>query len=276
MMTRLNASAAVLALALLLGGCATAAKPSTNAAEIGEIRAGSGYIKGYLDRGELPNSLTLLPPPPSADSAQAAADLAAHRTARLLRDTPRGAFASKDANLKFPAAADSFSCALDLTISAEVTPHLTMLLRRTLADAGLATYAAKDHYNRLRPFVALNEPMCVPADDAQLRKDGSYPSGHAALGWAWALLLAELAPERTDALIARGYAFGQSRVVCGVHWQSDVDTGRAVGASALAKLHANETFRAQMAEAKLEIAAARASGRKSALDCKAEAAALGI
>lgn len=64
--------------------------------------------------------------------------------------------------------------------------------------------------------------------------------------------------------------------MCGVHWQSDVDTGRAVGASALAKLHANETFRAQMAEAKLEIAAARASGRKSALDCKAEAAALGI
>ena len=57
MMTRMNASAA--ALALLLGGCATAAKPSTNAADIGEIRAGSGYINGYLDRGELPNCRTV-------------------------------------------------------------------------------------------------------------------------------------------------------------------------------------------------------------------------
>ena len=89
-------------------------------------------------------------------------------------------------------------------------------------------------------------------------------------------MLAEIAPERTDALIARGLAFGQSRVICGVHWQSDVEAGRTMGAAAVARLHANEVFRAQLAAAKGEVQSARAAGKKPALDCKAEAAALGV
>ncbi len=275
MISSLGRVSAFALVTLMLGACSTAPKPPTTLAEVGELRPGSGYALGYLERKSLPNSLALLPPPPKDGSALAASDLETFRTTRSLRDTPRWQLAAKDANLKFPAAADAFSCAMDMPINTESTPHLTMLLRRTLLDAGLSTYAAKDHYTRPRPFAAVNETMCTPAEEAQLRKDGSYPSGHAALGWAWALVLAELAPERTDALIARGLAFGQSRVICGVHWQSDVDAGRLMGAAAVAKLHSNETFRAQLAAAHEEIAAARASARKSALDCKAEAAALG-
>ncbi len=275
MVSSLCRMGAIVALGVTLAACSTAPKPPTTLAEVGELRPGSGYALGYLERKSLPNSLALLPTPPKDGSALAASDLDTYRTTRCLRDTPRWQLAAKDANLKFPAAGDAFSCAMDMPINAESSPHLTMLLRRTLLDAGLSTYAAKDNYNRPRPFVAVNETMCTPAEDAQLRKDGSYPSGHASLGWAWALMLAELAPERTDALIARGLAFGQSRVICGVHWQSDVDAGRLMAAATVAKLHANETFRAQMAAAQEEIATARAKGRKSALDCKAEAAALG-
>ena len=39
---------------------------------------------------------------------------------------------------------------------------------------------------------------CTPAEETMLREDGSYPSGHNAIGWAWALILAEIAPERAD------------------------------------------------------------------------------
>jgi acid phosphatase (class A) len=264
-----------LAAAALLAGCQTTPTPPTSAEAVGEFRAGSGYLKGYLDRQQLPDSLALLPRPPAGGTPEAAADLAIHRATRPLRDTPRWALAAADDNLKWPKAAEVFSCALDLPISAEATPHLNMLLRRTLLDAGLSTYAAKDSYKRQRPFAALNEGTCAPASEATLRNDGSYPSGHAALGWAWALVLTQLAPDKADALLQRGHAFGQSRVVCGVHWQSDVDNGRVMGAAAVARLQSDPVFLAQAALAKGEISAARAKGVKSPLNCAGERAALG-
>jgi acid phosphatase (class A) len=257
--------AAALALALL-AGCA--APP----AAVPELRP--GVPAGYLPRNALPDSLALLPPPPAADSAAFAADEEAYRSTRGYRNTARWAQATKDANLRFPAAAETFSCALGAPITPEATPRLYMLMRRSLVDAGLSTYTAKDHYQRTRPFVVFKETSCTPAEEAALAKDGSYPSGHAALGWGLALLLTELAPERADALLARGEAFGQSRVICGVHWQSDVNAGRLVAAGAIAKLHADATFRADVEAAKGELAAVRAKGLPPTGDCNAEAAAL--
>jgi acid phosphatase (class A) len=49
-------------------------------------------------------------------------------------------------------------------------------------------------------------------------KDDSYPSGHTAIGLAWALILCELFPENANLILDRGRAFGESRVVCNVHW----------------------------------------------------------
>lgn len=270
---------ATLALVASLAGCQTAPPapppPPTAPEVVGEFRPGSGYLNGYLGRRQLPDSLALLPAPPAAGSAEAAADLAVHRSTRALRDTPRWALANADDNLKFPKAAEVFGCALDLPISQQATPHLNMLLRRSLLDAGLSTYGAKDHHKRQRPFVALQEGTCAPASEAALRNDGSYPSGHAAVGWAWGLLLAGIAPDKADAVLQRGHAFGQSRVICGVHWQSDVDNGRLMGAAAVARLQSDTTFQAQAALARQEIADARARGAKSPLNCAAEKAALG-
>lgn len=272
----------VVAATLGLSGCATSTPdaaavassklPTTNPADLKAPRP--GFVPGYLPMGAWVNSLTLLPPPPAAGSAAQAADEEAYRKAVAAKDSARWKLAASDAELKFPQAADAFSCALGVTVRAETAPHLTMLMRRTLADAGLATYRAKDNYKRTRPFAALNGPMCTPAEDAALRKDGSYPSGHAALGWAWGLVLAEVAPEQANALIHRARAFAQSRVACGVHWQSDVDAGRDVGAAVVAQLHGNEDFVAQLAQARKEYAALRAQAPVPASACQAEAAAL--
>lgn len=264
---------AVLFLAAALTACQTT-PPPTSPETVGEFRAGSGYLNGYLDRKDLPDSLALLHKPPNEGSAQQLADQDSYRDSRALRGGPRWIQAAADVNLKWPKAADTFSCALGIAISQDKTPHLNMLLRRSLLDAGLATYAAKDHYKRQRPFVVNQDSTCAAAEEESLRKDGSYPSGHAALGWAWALLLTELAPERSDALMARGLAFGHSRMVCGVHWPSDISTGQIIGAATVARLHANDSFVAQMALARAEIAQSRARGAQPALDCASEAAAL--
>lgn len=274
-MTPMPARIATACVAALLAACATPPAPTLSPEAVGEVRAGSGVLNGYLDRKRLPDSLALLPPPPAEGSPRAADDLQTYRATRALRDSPRWALAAQDAELRFPAAARTFQCALDAPISAERTPHLNMVLRRTLADAGLSTYGAKDHYNRTRPFVALKEPSCSPAEEPRLVKDGSYPSGHAALGWAWGLVLASISPERADALLQRGHAYGQSRVICGVHWQSDVDAGRTMGAAAFARLQSDPTYSAQLALARQELAALRAQGARAPGDCAAEAAALG-
>lgn len=263
--------------ALLLSSAAVLAAdavPESDPAKVPEIRAGSGILMGYLARKDLPNSLALLPPPPAAGSMALAADEEAHQKAKAQRSPARLALATSDAGLRFPAAAATFSCALGVPISAQATPHLTMLLRRSLTDAGLATYAAKDHYQRQRPFVRFAEPTCSPQDEAALAKDGSYPSGHASLGWAWGLLLTEVAPDRAQTLLERGHAFGQSRAICGVHWQSDVDAGRLVASATVARLQSSADFRAQLALARAEVVAARAKGAQPEGDCTAEAATL--
>lgn len=252
--------------------CCAYIAPSNIPMTVSELRPGILY--GYLALSDAPDSLALLPPPPANGSTALAADQEAYRTTRPLLNTPRGVQAAQDADLKFPQAAEVFSCALDAPISEESMPNLYMLLRRSGTDAGYAPYAAKNHYQRTRPFIVNKETSCTPQEESKLANDGSYPSSHSSIGWAWALILTEIAPDRADAILARGYAFGQSRVICGVHWQSDVTTGRVVAAGVVAKLHTDPVFRAQLEAAKKELITARAKGLKPTLDCKAEAAAL--
>ena len=46
--------------------------------------------------------------------------------------------------------------------------------------------------------------------------------------------------------------YAESRVVCGVHWQSDIDAGRLAASIAYAKLHTSDRFLQDMAEARAE------------------------
>lgn len=244
---------------LLLFSCVqrtTTDKPITSVSlEIPEIS--KGILKGYLDEKELPNSLELVSPPPKEGSAAFALDQEIAAMYVASQDEARKEQAAKDAVLHFPEATEAFNIILNVPISEETTPNLYMILRRTLADAGLSTYAAKNHYQRERPFMVNNAPICTPEDEEGLRKDGSYPSGHTAIGWAWALILAEVFPDEADAILIRGKEFGISRNVCNVHWHSDVVAGRLMGAATVAKLHSNKQFLIDLEAAKKELKAIR-------------------
>jgi len=255
----------------ITAGCAST-KQQSGPMAVPEIHP--GILAGYLQPEELPNSLDLVPPPPAEGSAALAFDEEVSRRSMALRGTPRWDLAAADAELMFPETAGTFSCALGIPITESDTPHIYMLLRRTLADAGLSTYSAKNHYQRQRPFMVNNAPICTPDEEELLRKDGSYPSGHTAIGWAWALILSEIAPERADAILARGRAFGESRIVCNVHWCSDVVEGQFMGAAAVARLQADPAFQVELEAAKTEFTAARAKGLEPSRDCGVETEAL--
>jgi len=233
-----------------------------------------GYLRGYLETDAHPDSVALLPPPPAPNSAALERDHEVATAAVEGASPARFALATRDADLSFPAAASTFSCAVNVSITEDSAPHLYRLLRRILADGGLSTETAKHEYERPRPFTENERPLCTPEEEAELRADGSYPSGHTAAGWTWALVLAEIVPERSDDVLARGIAFGQSRIICNVHWQSDVDAGRVMGSAIVARLHADEGFVRDLAAAKREYRALVEAGSTPTGDCAAEAAAL--
>ncbi len=235
---------------------------------------GLGALEGYLGSEELPDSLALIPPPPTPGSAALAHDKEVAENTFALRDTPRFALAASDFELKLPVLIEHFACALDAEITKENAPYLYNLLSRSFSDLGLSTYSAKNYYKRKRPFQRNNEPIAVSEMKSALETDPSYPSGHSAIGWGFALILSEIAPDRDSELIARGRAYTESRLVANHHWYSDVVWGRFMGAAIVARLHADLTFLADLEAAKAEFAAIRAKDAGPGRHCGAEAEAL--
>lgn len=257
--------------ALALAACQPDNAGQDILAPVPELR--HGLMQGYLHEEAPLNSAAFLPPPPASGSAKQAADDAASEAMRAFEGSARWTQAAVDAELHFPAAAQIFSCALGVSVTEAQTPALYRLLQRTLTDFGLASYPAKRAHQRQRPFMMNGGEICTPDDREMLETDGSYPSGHSAIGWGWALTLSQLAPERGEALLARGRAYAQSRMVCNVHWLSDTEAGMAVGAAAFARLQNDALFQATLAAARQELKQANLE-RPDIAACDAEAAAL--
>ena len=133
------------------------------------------------------------------------------------------------------------------------------LIKRVIGDAiDGGTRTPKKFYQRTRPYVYFGDRTCsTQEDDDKHVKSGSYPSGHSAYGYLVSLILAEINPANQDAIYQSGIKYGYNRVVCGFHWQSDVEMGRRIAAYINARLHANKEFQEALTYAKAEFAKAK-------------------
>ncbi|RAK57725.1 acid phosphatase [Phenylobacterium deserti] len=252
---------AALALAAL-AGCATdsplATAPVAQAqgpADPAEAAPPPTDLKGYLPAHALEGD-EILGPPPAAGSVRERADRAAYEETRKLAGSPRWKQAQEDNDLWFGGAMKRFSCILGKEISPTATPATSRLLQRLELDVRTVGHPAKDRFFRTRPLIGNDAPVCIPRAD-WLRTNASYPSGHSMTGWAWGLVLAEMAPEKASALVSAGREIGYSRVVCGAHFPSDVEAGRFLSSAMVARLHAEPEFERELALAKAELARAR-------------------
>lgn len=192
---------------------------------------------------QMPNPVRFLPPPPDKASDAFAYDQSQYRWGKEQRlDSARLAIAVRDADWSIDCICREFSEPFGMTISKEATPAIFRLLYVALISADMVGKLPKDFYKRTRPYVYYGEPTIYPQDEEELRNNGSYPSGHTIEGWSAALILTELNPDRADTILARGYMYGESRVIAGYHWQSDVDAGRLAASAAIARLHADRRF----------------------------------
>ena len=206
-----------------------------------------------LDSLQMPNAVHFLPPPPDTASAAFQYDRAQYRWGQEQRKDPvRLAIAVGDAVWSVDNICKIYSGVLGIDISQENTPAIYRMLTLGLLTTDQAGKLPKNHYMRTRPYVFFYEPTIYPSDEKWLRTNGSYPSGHTILGWSAALLLTEVAPDKADTILARGYMYGQSRVIAGYHWQSDVDAARLVASAAVARLHADKRFLKLMKKARKE------------------------
>ena len=110
----------------------------------------------------------------------------------------------------------------DTTSIQFISDYSQYMWGKTIPTLRLSAVHPKETYMRKRPFVRMNETTPVPQEEEELRNSGSYPSGHAIRGWGMALLLAEINPAAQDALLKLGYEWGESRVILGYHWQTDM------------------------------------------------------
>ncbi len=251
--------------AWLVASCALSAIAHGAAADA----AASPATRAYLSAEATPDGVRILAPPPSPGSALAVADRRVFAATRRLRGSPRWKLATADVDTD---AFEHFACALGVKLTARTAPALARLLDRA-GTAGVVD-PVKQFYRTRRPYLRSSAPICQ-ARTAALARNGDYPSGHAANGWMEALILAELAPDRATEILARGRAFGESRLICGAHSLSAVEAGWLAGAAATAALHGSAEFRADLEAARDEMPRIRASApAPDAAACRAEAAAL--
>ena len=207
----------------------------------------------YFSFRELPNMLKWAPAPPNTMGAAFTYDIMQYMWGKQMRQNKeRADIAIRDAVYSLECIAQEFSEPFGLTISEENTPEIWKLLRDAKATCEAISGFPKYYYKRKRPFVRFQEPTATPQFEPELRRNFSYPSGHTILGWASALLLTEINPERADTILARGMMYGESRVIVGAHWQSDVDAGRLAAAAAYARMHTSDRFLEQMRRARQE------------------------
>jgi acid phosphatase (class A) len=214
--------------------------------------------QGYLSPGAV-DILKILPPAPAQGEARYESDRAIFKATRRFIGSARWALATNDVKLSAADMLSDFSCAVGVTMTIETSPRLVRLMTMARTDTARASNTAKDYFKRQRPYQIDDGQTCQAA--SELANSYDYPSGHTTAGWTWALLLAEIAPDQASAILARGRAFGESRIVCGVHNATAVQAGQLTAVSVLAVMHAVPNFQSDLKAAKEELAALRAGPR---------------
>lgn len=206
----------------------------------------------YFTTEQLPDLIKCLPAPPAKGSAAFKYDVKRYKWGKKQRRDPeRAAMARRDAVWSYEALLTELSVPFGMPITETGTPEIWKLLVNSLATTDQMRVAPKAYYHRTRPFVYFKEKAFLE-DDAQFSGEGSYPSGHTMRSWTAALILAEVNPDSAEAVFARAWECGESRVISGAHWQSDVDVTRLAASIGYSCLQTSEAFRAQMALAQAE------------------------
>lgn len=195
----------------------------------------------YFSVEKLPNPIRYLPIPPKQDeySPENAYDISRYLWGKHQREGENGLKAKFDTNSDVDVLINNFARAIKMNITPESTPYIYEVLQRGAEIALDGCKKAQDHYKRVRPYDYFKEDAFAFENQEELSKIGSYPSTNAARAWVTALLMTAINPEQQDTILKIGFDMGESNVIAGINWQSDVDAGRLVGCATLSRMVSN-------------------------------------
>lgn len=204
-----------------------------------------GLAQGLFISREQLDLAMLLAPPPGPDSAEQKQEIDTLLSLQEHRTPADEAVAMADSDQSVFRFADAFGPEFRET----KLPKTAALFTKAASVASFLVPAAQERWNRARPFAANQaiHPCLV------LPKSPSYPSGNATFGALAAVLLTNMIPEKQEAIFQRARQYGQSRLIGGVHYPSDVAAGTIAGTAIAAVLLQNPAFRTEFDEAKTEV-----------------------
>jgi acid phosphatase (class A) len=227
----------------------------------------------YLSAGQV-DAILLLPPPPPANSDLQRRDLGDVLTAQKQR-TPALVKRSLDDKVDL----FGFANVMGPKFTPENIPSAAAFIRKVGRETAAQVNLVKDCWERPRPFVVSKDvhPPGTMAQDMAMKPGEaekntaphdaaspcrpletpafsySYPSGNANFGTTTAILLAAMVPEKRAEIFARGWEYGENRLVAGVHFPSDIESGRISATAMVAVMMQNPAFKSDFAAAKAEL-----------------------
>ncbi len=200
----------------------------------------------YLKDGK-PEVTELLAPPPLPGSLEQAADLAeVHAVFAAASSSDKAAANSEKSFTVF-----NFSEAVGPFFQESNLPKTADFFHKVQSDAATVTDAGKDYFKRPRPYTT--DPTLA---NGKLEKSFSYPSGHSTETMVLALVLADLLPDKHDAIVAHARQMGWHRVQIARHYPTDIYAGRVLAQAIVKQFKKSEAFQNDFAAAKAELAAA--------------------
>jgi len=205
----------------------------------------------FLASGK-PDAVALLALPPLPGSPEQAADMAEVVAVRhaCTSNEQTVAYSEKKFDIF------NFTPAIGDFFQPGKFPKTEAFFEKVQQDAAAVTDNAKDYYKRPRPYVV--DPSLA---NGKLEKSFSYPSGHSTESMVLALVLADLFPDKQDAIIAEARTIGWHRVEIARHYPTDIYAGHVLARAIVRQMKKSDAFQKDFAEAKAEIAAAQATSK---------------
>jgi acid phosphatase (class A) len=194
----------------------------------------------------------LLPPPPKDGSDLQRLDLSVVEQVYGGRSPERRVQAEWDDRHE---SVELFFATLGPQFDMKNLPVTAKLIAELDNEQSVVANIAKGYFKRNRPWAI--DPTIVACDyKPNAAPLTSYPSGHATLSYSIGYVLAQLMPEKGQAILARAQQYAFSRVVCGAHYPSDIEASHILATEMAMMMLENRAFHAEFLAAKAELKAA--------------------